>query len=68
VVVLTARSATPYLAWLRRIERAGCRVLVVACGPDGAADAGGARRLGLAARSVRLDGPWRTATALGVTG
>jgi uncharacterized protein (DUF58 family) len=68
VVVVTARDTTPYLGWLRRIERVGCRVLVVACGPDGASDAGRIRRLGLAARSVRLDGPWRTATAIGVTG
>jgi uncharacterized protein (DUF58 family) len=68
VVVLTARDPTAYLAWLRRIERAGCRVVVVACGPDGPVDAGRARRVGLVARSVRLDGPWRTASALAVTG
>ena len=68
VVVLTARDPTPYLAWLRRIERAGCRVVVVACGPDGVADAGQARRIGLIARSARLDGPWRTARHLAVTG
>ena len=68
VVVLTARDPTPYLAWLRRIERAGCRVVIVACGPDGIADAGRARRSGLIARSARLDGPWRTARELAVTG
>jgi len=68
VIVLTARDPTAYLAWLRRIERAGCRVVVVACGPDGVADAGRVRRVGLIARSVRLDGPWRTASALAVTG
>jgi uncharacterized protein (DUF58 family) len=68
VVVLTARDPTPYLTWLRRIERAGCRVVVVACGPDGIADAGRARRIGLIARSARLDGPWRTARHLAVTG
>jgi uncharacterized protein (DUF58 family) len=68
VVVLTARDPVAYLAWLRRIERAGCRVVVVACGPDGAADAGRVRRVGLVARSVRLDGPWRTASSLAVTG
>jgi hypothetical protein len=53
---------------LRRIERAGCRVVVVACGPNGAADAERVRGVGLVARSVRLDGPWRTASALAVTG
>jgi uncharacterized protein (DUF58 family) len=68
VVVLTARDPTTYLAWLRRLEVAGCRVVVVACGPDGPADAGRVRRLGLIARSVRLDGPWRTARQLAVTG
>ena len=68
VVVVTARDPTPFLAWLRRIERAGCRVVVVACGPDGAADAGRARRVGLVARSARLDGPWRTAAHLAVSG
>jgi uncharacterized protein (DUF58 family) len=68
VVVVTARDPTSYLAWLRRIERAGCPVVVVACGPDGPADAGRVRSVGLVARSVRLDGPWRTAAALAVTG
>jgi len=68
VVVVTARDPSGYLPWLRRLERAGCRVLVVACGPDGRADAGRARRFGLAARSVRLDGSWQTAAALAVTG
>jgi uncharacterized protein (DUF58 family) len=68
VVVVTARDPAPFIAWLRRIENAGCRVLVVACGPRGAADAARARGYGVAARSVRLDGPWRTATGLGLTG
>jgi len=68
VVVVTARDPTSYLAWLRRIERAGCPVVVVACVPDGPDDAGRARSVGLVARSVRLDGPWRTAAALAVTG
>ncbi len=68
VVVVTARDVTPYLGWLRRLERAGCRVAVIACGPNGIADAGRARRAGLAARSARLDGPWQTARHLAVTG
>jgi hypothetical protein len=68
VVVVTARDPTAYLPWLRRVERAGCRVVVVACGPDAPADAGRVRRVGLSARSVRLDGPWRTARGLAVTG
>jgi uncharacterized protein (DUF58 family) len=68
VVVVTARDPGPFVAWLRRIEHAGCRVVVVACGPSGVADAARARGFGIAARSVRLDGPWRTATSLGLTG
>lgn len=68
VVVVTARDPSPYLAHLRRLERAGCPVVVVACGPGGVADAGRARAAGMAARSARLDGPWRTATRLAVTG
>jgi uncharacterized protein (DUF58 family) len=68
VIVLTARDPAAFLPWLRRIERAGCRVVIVACGPNGPADAGRMRQVGLAARSVRLDGPWRTAGALSVTG
>jgi len=39
VVVVTARDPAPYLGHLRRLERAGCPVVVVACGPDGAAAA-----------------------------
>jgi uncharacterized protein (DUF58 family) len=68
VVVLTARDPSTYLPWLRRIQRAGCPVVVVTCGPAGSAHAGAVRRLGFVARSVRLDGPWQTARALAVTG
>jgi uncharacterized protein (DUF58 family) len=68
IVLLTARDVTSYVPWLRRIERAGGRVLVVSCGPGGTADAARVRRLGFAARSVRLDGPWQTATAVAATG
>ena len=66
VLILTARDPTPFVARLRRIERGGCRVLVVACGQDAVADAGRARTAGFAARAVRLDGPWRTADRLQV--
>jgi len=67
VVVLTARNPSPYLGHLRRLERAGCPVLVVASGSGGVADAGAAHAAGFPARTVRLDGPWRTATGV-VTG
>jgi uncharacterized protein (DUF58 family) len=64
VLVLTARDPTPFVARLRRIERMGCRVVVVACGRAAAADAGRARAAGFASRAVRLDGPWQTAERL----
>ena len=67
VVVVTARDPSPFVAHLRRLERAGCPVVVVACGPAGAADAGRARVAGLAARTARLDGPWRTAARLAMS-
>jgi uncharacterized protein (DUF58 family) len=67
VVVVTARDPSSYVAHLRRLERAGCPVVVVACGPAGAADAGRARAAGLAARTARLDGPWRTAARLAMS-
>ena len=68
VLVVTARDPSPFLGHLRAIDRAGCPVVVVACGLDGAADAGRARAAGIAARSARLDGPWRTASHLAVAG
>jgi uncharacterized protein (DUF58 family) len=64
VVVVTARDPSPYLIHLRRLERAGCPIVIVACGPGAASDAAVARSAGLAARSARLDGPWRTAAHL----
>jgi uncharacterized protein (DUF58 family) len=64
VLVVTARDPSPFAAHLRRIERSGCRVVVVACGSGAADDAARARASGFAARSARLDGPWRTADQL----
>jgi uncharacterized protein (DUF58 family) len=67
VLVVSARDPSPYLAHLRQLERFGCPVVLVACGPRGIADAGRARAAGLTARTARLDGPWRTAAGLTVT-
>ena len=64
VLLVTARDPTPFAAHLRRIERAGCRVVVVACGRRAASDAARARGQGFVARNARLDGPWRTAEQL----
>jgi uncharacterized protein (DUF58 family) len=64
VMVLTARDPSPFVAHLRRIERSGCRVVVLACGRQAGDDAARARTFGFAARVARLDGPWRTAESL----
>lgn len=64
VLVLTARDPSPFVAHLRRIERSGSRVIVLACGRHATDDAARAQALGFAARSARLDGPWRTAETL----
>lgn len=64
VMVLTARDPSPFVAHLRRIERSGCRVVVLACGRRAGDDAARARAFGFAARVARLDGPWRTAETL----
>lgn len=64
VLVLTARDPSPFVAHLRRIERSGSRVVVLACGRQATEDAARARAFGFGARSARLDGPWRTAETL----
>jgi uncharacterized protein (DUF58 family) len=68
IVVITARDPSPDLPHLRRLERAGCPVVVVACGPNREADAARARSAGLAARVARLDGPWQTTEHLSIVG
>ncbi len=64
VVVVTGRDPSTYLDALHRLERTGCQTVVMACGPEGAADARRARAAGITARSARLDGPWQTAGQL----
>jgi uncharacterized protein (DUF58 family) len=64
VMVLTARDPSPFVAHLRRIERSGCRVVVLACGRRAGDDAARARAFGFVSRVARLDGPWRTAETL----
>lgn len=66
ILVVTARDPVPFAGWLRRLEQGGCRVVIVACGPEAALDAGRARAAGFSARAARLNGPWQTATALDV--
>jgi len=67
MLVLTARDPSAYVSHLRQFERAGCQVVVIACGRAGETDAARARTAGLTARSARLDGPWRTAEHLAMS-
>ena len=67
ILVLTSRDPGPFIRRLRGLERAGCDVAVVACGPDGAADAARVRASGLVARRARLDGRWDEAERVVVT-
>lgn len=64
VLVLTARDPRAFVSALRRLERAGAEVVVVAAGPEAVRDAARARQAGFAARRAILDGPWRTAEHL----
>jgi uncharacterized protein (DUF58 family) len=64
VLVVSARDPAPFVSRFRRLGRAGCTVVLVACGPDAAADGARARSAGIVARQARLDGPWQTAGRL----
>lgn len=68
VVIVTARDPGPYLTELRHLRRAGLDVVVLACGPAAESDAAIARAADFPARTARLDGPWRTASRLAVSG
>lgn len=67
ILVISARDMTAYAGHLRRLERGGCRIVVVACGTAGPRAAQRARRAGIASQVAVLDAPWRTATHLAVT-
>ena len=64
VIVLTSRDPRPFALALRRLERAGAHVVVVASGRDAAQGAARARSMGFAARRAAMDGDWRTAERL----
>jgi hypothetical protein len=68
ILVVTARDPSPFGRRLRGLRRAGLDIVVLACGAEAAADAARARSIGLPARTLRLDGPWRTAERLLVAG
>ncbi len=66
VVIVSARSPVAWLPVARRLVRAGFGVVHLAVGPTADADARRSRSIGLAARTVRIDGDWRTASRLDV--
>jgi len=64
VLALTCREPGPFLASLRRLERAGAHVVVLASGQGAVANARRARAAGFSARTAVLDGPWPSAGRL----
>ncbi len=68
VLVVSARDPGPWLATARRLVRSGFGVVHMSIGPAADGHARRSRAVGLPARPVRLDGDWRTATALHVAG
>jgi len=64
VVIVSARGRSLELPELRRLRRAGYDIVILACGESAADGAAVARAAGFAARTARLDGPWRTASRL----
>jgi uncharacterized protein (DUF58 family) len=67
VLLVTARDPSPFAAHIRRLQQAGCHVIVIACGRTAESDAARARAAGFAVRVARLDSPWRTADLLAVS-
>jgi uncharacterized protein (DUF58 family) len=64
VVVLTARDSLELIRPLRALQRRSLAVRMLAAGSAGPGAAARARRAGIPAEVVDLDGPWRTATRL----
>jgi uncharacterized protein (DUF58 family) len=64
VLVLTTRDPRRFSAALRRLERLGANVVIVACGRDPARHAAGARAAGFTVRRAWMDAHWRTAERL----
>jgi uncharacterized protein (DUF58 family) len=66
VVIVSGRDPVTFLPLARRLVRGGFGVVHLAAGPDAAAHARRSRATGVTARSIRLDGDWRTARTIDV--
>ena len=66
IVIVSARDPGPWLPVARRLTRSGFGVLHLAIGPGADDNARRSRAFRLAARSVRMDGDWRTVSHLDV--
>ena len=66
VVIVSARDPGPWLPVARRLTRSGFGVLHLAIGPGAESHARRSRSVRLTARSVRMDGDWRTVSQLHV--
>jgi hypothetical protein len=66
VVIVSARDPGPWLPVARRLSRSGFGVLHLAVGPGAESHARRSRAVRLTARSVRMDGDWRTVSQLHV--
>jgi uncharacterized protein (DUF58 family) len=64
VLVLTARDPRPFAGALRRLERLGADVVIVACGRDAAREAARARDAGFTSRRATMDAHWESAERL----
>jgi uncharacterized protein (DUF58 family) len=66
VVIVSSRDPVAFLPLARRLVRGGFGVVHLAAGADGPAYARRSRATGLSAKSVQLDGDWRTARTVDV--
>ncbi len=66
ILALTARDLPPLVGPLRHLARAGFGIAVLTAGPDAVANARAARSAGFPANAAVLDGPWQSATRIGL--
>jgi uncharacterized protein (DUF58 family) len=68
IVIVSSRGPGSWLAAARRLGQAGFGVVHLAIGPDASEAVRHSRASGIVARSMVLDGDWRTASRLDVAG